>query len=106
MSESGPSGNGFSVVAERTVPDYYADSAAFEITVYSVVVEFGQVQKPPPGFKGRIPHRPRVRIAMSPQHAKVMAKLMVKNMKAYEQEVGEIVLPDVLYRELGIEKEW
>ena len=40
------------------------------------------------------------------EHAKIMAKLLVKNMRLYEEQLGKIPLPADLYRELGIEEDW
>lgn len=88
------------------MPDVYADSVAFEILVYGVTLEFGQQQKPPPNLSGKIPAIPRIRVHMSPQHAKVMAKVFVKNMRAYEEKLGKITLPSALLKELGIDEEW
>ena len=42
---------------------------------------------------------------MSPQHAKVMAKLFAKNMQAYEVQVGKIPIPPALLDDLGIADE-
>jgi|SRR3990172_11212339 len=101
-----PHGNGdvseLSLIAERTIPDFYSDSVQFEINVYGVTLEFGQVQKLPRSFQGKVPPRPVVKVHMSPQHAKVMAKLFVKNMQAYEEQVGKIPIPQALLDELGI----
>ena len=99
-------GDGFQIIAEKPVPDTYADSVMFEVSVYGVTLEFGQSQKPRPNVQGRVPHLPRVRVHMSPQHAKVMAKLLVKNMRQYEEQVGTIGLPKELLDDMGIEEEW
>ena len=90
MIESNGGGDGCWIIAEKTVPDFYSDAVTFEISVYSVTIEFGKTRKPPPGHKGQTPHVPRVRVHMSPQHAKVMAKIFVRNMKTYEEAVGKI----------------
>lgn len=96
----------FSIIAEHAVPDYYSDSVSFEISVYGVTLEFGQTRKPPPNFKGPVPVSPKVRIHMSPQHAKVMAKLFARNMADYEAKVGKITLPAALLDELKLKDEW
>lgn len=99
-------GDGFQIVEERTIPDVYSDSARFDISVYGVTLEFGQTQKPRPNTAGPAPHIPKIRINMSPQHAKVLAKLFVKNMMAYENQIGKIALPAELLQELQIKDEW
>lgn len=96
----------FSIIAEHAVPDYYTDSVLFEISVYGVTIEFGQTRKPPPNFMGPLPHTPKVRIHMSPQHAKIMAKMFAKNMAEYEDQVGKIALPGPLLDELKLEDGW
>lgn len=98
--------DGFRIITEKEVPDVYTDSVAFEIGVYGVTLEFGKTRKPPPGHAGKIPHFPRVRIHMSPQHAKVMALLFSKNMRAYEEQVGKILIPQGLLDELKIDDDW
>lgn len=103
-------GNGesppFSIIAEKAIPDFYSDSVKFEVSVYGVTLEFGQTRQPPPNFKGPAPITPTVRIHMSPQHAKVMAKLFVRNMQQYEDQVGRIVIPQALLDGLGLKDEW
>jgi hypothetical protein len=99
-------GDGFQVFAENVIPDHYANQVRFEVSVYGFTLEFGQTQQPPQGYKGPVPTRPVVRVNMSPQHAKVMAKLLVNSVKAYESQVAPIGLPPELYKELGISEEW
>lgn len=104
------SGNGdageFSIIAEKTVPDTYADSVIFELSYFGMTMEFGQQQRVSPQFGGQVPHVPRVRVHMSPQHAKIMAKVLVLNVKAYEEQMGKIPVPEALRRQLGIEEDW
>ena len=103
-------GNGdtppFSIIAEKAIPDFYADNVGFEVTIYGVTLEFGKTRKAPPNFKGPTPWTPGVRVHMSPQHAKVMAKVFVQNMQAYEAQVGKIVIPQGLLDELQLKDEW
>jgi hypothetical protein len=106
MSAENGDGRGFSIIEQKVIPDTYADSVQFEVTVWGVTLEFGLSQMPPPGFQGKVPHIPRVRVHMSPQHAKVMAKIFVKNVQAYEKEVGTIAIPTELYKQLGLEEQW
>src|SRR5688500_16540991 len=106
MSGKNGGGGGFSIIEEKAIPDTYADSTTFEVSLYGVTIEFGQSRRPAPGSSGRPPHIPRVRVHMSVQHAKVIAKLLVKNMQEYEKQVGPVVLPEALYKELGISEEW
>jgi len=106
MSEGNGDGRGFSIIEQKAVSDTYADSVQFFINAWGVTLEFGVIQPPPPGFKGQVPPIPRVRVHMSPQHAKAMAKVMVKNVRAYEEAMGKISLPAELYKQLEIEEDW
>ena len=106
MSEGNGDASPFSIIAEKPLPSVYTDAVVFEVSVYGVTIEFGQTRKPPPGYTGKAPHTPLVRVHMSPQHAKVMAKVFAKNMKAYEQQLGKIELPKALLNELHLTDEW
>jgi hypothetical protein len=99
-------GDGFSIIAEKEVPDIYTDSVGFEVSLYGVTLEFGKSRRAPPGHQGRAPHFPRVRVHMSPQHAKIMAKVFAKNMRGYEEQVGKIPIPKEVLDELKLKDEW
>ena len=103
---SNGSGDGFQIIEEKTIPDIYADSVRFEINIYGVTLEFGKIQPSRPGTQGPTPHIARFRVNVSPQHAKVMAKLFSKNMRDYEQNIGKLPVPADLYKDLGLEEEW
>lgn len=96
----------FSIIAEKAVPEFYADSVNFELSVYGATLEFGKLRKPPPNFTGPPPSTPVAVVHMSPQHAKVMAKLFFRSMKEYEAKVGKINIPGDLLAGLGLEEEW
>lgn len=98
--------SGFSIIAEKTIPETYADSAGFRIGLYGISLEFGIIQATSASYKGRAPIVPRVRVHMSPQHAKVMAKLFVRNMQTYEETFGRIQIPKAVLDELQLSEEW
>ena len=81
------------------IPEYYTDSVNFMTNIYGFTLEFGmmQAQEEPP--------RSLVRIKMSPQHAKIMSLLLRKNVQEYERRIGTVILPEELYRDLGISDE-
>lgn len=85
--------------------DFYCDSANFEIGAYGFTISLGKGLQPPEG-SGQPGMRTLVRAHMSPQHAKVMAKLFVMNVKRYEEQFGQIELPNALYQSLGLPAEW
>jgi hypothetical protein len=78
------------------IPEYYTDSVNFMTNIYGFMLEFGIMQQ-----QEQPPH-PKVRIRMSPQHAKIMSLLLRKNVQEYERRIGTIILPEGLYKELGV----
>ncbi|MBM3492999.1 MAG: DUF3467 domain-containing protein [Armatimonadetes bacterium] len=79
------------------VPEYYTDSVNFMTNIYGFALDFGVmvVQDQPP--------KSQVRVRMSPQHAKIMSLLLRKNVQEYEKRIGTIILPEGLYKDLGIQ---
>lgn len=80
----------------QETPEYYTDSVNFMTNVYGFMLEFSVIQQ-----QDR-PPQPQVRVRMSPQHAKIMSLLLRKNVQEYEKRIGTIILPDGLYKELGV----
>lgn len=80
-------------------PEFYANSCAFTVTIYEFLLQFGIKTDPKTDAKAL------VNVRMSPQHAKVMARILAKNVKAYEKEVGPIYLPPQLIQELRLDDE-
>ncbi|WP_040666602.1 DUF3467 domain-containing protein [Nitrolancea hollandica] len=90
---------------EFAIPDIYTDSVRINMSVYGVCFELGLNQPfGPVGSDGTVITRPEARVYMSPQHAKVLALTLLKNIRAYEDQVGEINLPQELLRDLDIEE--
>lgn len=88
------------VVDESDVAEYYSNSVGFAMGYYDVALLFG-LQKP--STQGVPIREMRAIINMSPQHAKVVCLLLKKNLEEYQKKYGEIVVPDELCSELGIE---
>jgi len=81
---------------EKEIPDFYINSAFIQASLYEFMFKFGlKTDQKKDAESVAI-------IRMSPQHAKVLGKLLVKNVEAYEKDVGEIKLPESLVKELGI----
>jgi hypothetical protein len=68
---------------ERTL---YANVVSVNVNLFDFVLDFG-TRKPP---EGEVMKDTPVRVYLSPAHAKVLAKLLQENVKAYEAEFGEI----------------
>ena len=80
--------------------DVYSDQVGLSFNAYDIVLDFGLLPTDPKGSR-----KPVVRVRMSPQHALVMTKLLVKNLHEYQARIGSISLPDSLYKELNIPKD-
>ena len=85
---------------EEELPDFYVNQANMTFSVYDVTFTFGTM---PPPEKNDTPPSPVVRIRMSPQHAKVFSKILVKDMDKYEEDIGNIPIAPALLKELGLE---
>lgn len=82
-----------------SVLDCYVNSCGFTVSVYEFLLQFGIKTDQ------KIDPTPLVNVRMSPQHAKVMAKLFLRNVKTYEREIGPIYLPPRLIEEMHLDEE-
>jgi hypothetical protein len=91
-------------VNESVVPDIYADSTQISTTPYGVTITLGRT---PPHHSGPTPPiaEKLTVVRMSMEHAKVVAMLLRKQLKAFERANGEIPLPPELYATLGVARE-
>jgi hypothetical protein len=81
---------------EKDIPDFYINSAKILGSLYEFMFTFGLKSDPD------IDPEPIVKIRMSPQHAKVLAKILLKHVESYENDIGNIMLPDKLKKDLNI----
>ena len=81
-------------------PEFYVNQARITFSVYDVAFGFGLMPSPDNLDEGP---ETTVTIRMSPQHAKVFAKLLMKNLTKYEKDIGEIPIHSKIYSDLGIE---
>lgn len=71
---------------------FYANSVNFSVSLYDFMMDFGV--RTPTNEKDKEPEHETVAIvAMSPQHAKVMAQIIGDNVRKYEEAHGEIKIP-------------
>jgi hypothetical protein len=72
----------------------YANSLHVEATPWDFTFYFGEIEKGEPDPTGtrlaKIFVEDRVKITMSPQHAKAMLKVLQDNVTQYELQVGQI----------------
>lgn len=92
----------------ENVPDIYVDQMRVTVGVFGVNITFG-LSEPHP-TQGGMPRQTeeRVRVRMSPEHAKIMALMLRRQLKTYEREAGvTIEIPANVYTGLGVaEEDW
>lgn len=67
----------------------YANSANIEVTPWDVKFVFGELNR----IDNVVKIEESVAVTMSPQHAKALLGVLANNIRAYEEQVGEIKLP-------------
>lgn len=68
-------------------PTFYANNTSLGVSLFDFRLQFGELVE---ASMTELTVRARCTIFMSPQHAKVMAKLLSDKVKEYEQSHGEI----------------
>lgn len=71
----------------------YSNNVAFAMSAFDVSLIFGEIASTE---GGKVQVDQKLRVTMSPQHAKVLALVMIENIKAYESNVGPIAIPMAL----------
>ena len=84
---------------EKPIPDLYTNSAQFALSVFDVTITFGMRK-----HQDR-PIEDVAIIRMSPQHALVMGKMLMEQLKKYEQQMGKINIPDAVYQKSVIKED-
>jgi hypothetical protein len=87
------------------LPEFYADQFVMTVGAFGTAMTFGlSPAHPNPGQAAQAHEVARLR--MSLEHAKVMAMILKRNLKAYEDQIGSpIGLPREVYRQLGLSQE-
>jgi len=67
----------------------YANAANIEVTVWDFKLTFGELKK----LNNKVVIEQSIEVTMSPQHAKALAGILINNIKEYENQAGEIKLP-------------
>ncbi len=93
---------------EGEVPEIYTDQFRVTVGVFGVNLTYG-LSDPHP-VQGGVPKAAteKVRIRMSLQHAKVIAMMLRRQLKTYEEQTStDIQIPQNVYASLGIaEEDW
>ena len=71
---------------QQPIPELYTNAVEIKITPYDILMKLGLQED------NKI--NPLINIRMSPLHAKVFSQILSDNIKMYEKQMGEIVIPD------------
>jgi len=77
------------IIAVDTEPSMYANNVEIKLSAWDVRFWFGEIQNVNPEAKEIMVTR-RVRVIMSPQHAKAFSKVLADNIQKYEDAFGEL----------------
>ena len=89
------------------VPDFYADAFQVTVTPFGVNMTFS-LRDPHPSPAKQVPSTDMARVRMSPEHAKIMAMMLIRQIRDYERQSGiKITIPPQVYTQLGVaEEDW
>jgi hypothetical protein len=74
----------------ENISSVYANSARLNISLWDFKFSFGEVEEI---SSDTMKVSEKVRVLMSPQHAKVFLQVFQQNLKRYEDKFGEIKVP-------------
>ena len=87
---------------DDAVPELYADGVQIGLGPFGVTLAFAMQ---PAGQTGTMAPIKVCNLRMSLEHAKVLAMMLRKQLKNFEEQMGEnIPLPQQLYQQLGLSK--
>jgi len=90
---------------EPEIPEFYVDQLRINFGAYGAAATFG-LTAPHPSPGQVQPPRDLVRLRMSLEHAKVMAMLLRRQLKAFEERTETPVnIPRAVYNALGLSPE-
>ena len=88
-------------VGSQGVPDVYVDRMQITVSLYGVSITFSLSEPhPKQGVSPKVDDK--VRIRMSPQHAKITAMILKQQLKLYEERTSEIPIPREVIEELRL----
>lgn len=89
------------------VPDLYADAFQVTVTPFGVNMTFS-LRDPHPSPGRQVPATEVARIRMSPEHAKIVVMMLIRQLRDYERQSRiKIAIPSQVYTQLGIaEEDW
>jgi hypothetical protein len=92
-------------MAEPELPEFYVDQFRITLGAYGAAVTFG-ITAPHPTPGQVQPSRDLVRLRMSLEHVKIMAMILKRQAKAFEEQTGAAIsIPRAVYNGLGLSQE-
>ena len=90
------------------IPDIYTDNMQVTTSVFGVNITFGCSVPHPVSGGTPMPAEPQVRIRMSLEHAKIVAMLLRRQLKGYEETSGTTIqIPYNVYTSIGVaDEDW
>ncbi len=84
-------------------PELYSDGVQVGLSPFTVILSFTMQ---PAGQTGTMPPLKVANVRMSLEHAKVMAIILRRQLKSFEETMGELIpLHPQLYQQLGISRQ-
>jgi len=89
---------------ESDIPEFYIDQFRMNVNPYGTAITFGLASPHPTTGQAQV--RDTVLIRMSLEHMKVMAIILKKNLKAYEEQTQALInIPRAILNQMGLSQE-
>lgn len=88
---------------EAEVPELYCDGAQVGLSPFTAIIS---LTMQPAGQTGTMPPIKVANVRMSLEHAKIMAIILRRQIKAFESQFGiEIQVPNAIFQQLGLSRQ-
>jgi hypothetical protein len=92
-------------MADGELPEFYVDQFRMTVGAYGIAMTLGLTPPHPAPGQGEVT-RDVTRLRMSLEHAKVLAMIMKRQLKAFEEQAQvQINIPRQVYNSLGLSSE-
>lgn len=71
----------------------YTNDTQVQVSPWDIRIIFGEISEPPTPERRTIRIKTTGEVRMSPQHAKKLATILIKQLELYERSVGPIPMP-------------
>ena len=92
-------------MADSEIPEFYVDQYRCTLSGFGAAMTLGLTPAHPDTGKPQ-PSQDLVRVRMSLEHAKVMAMILRRQLKAFEEQTGAVInIPRQIYNSVGLSPE-